>query len=456
MVGTVRAARHRGRATAGLAFTLGLALGATVFFGSLGALGAAIQPGRTVVIAAVALAAAAALADLAGLRVRPQIPFQVPERWRRTMPLPRALFLYGLLLGTGVTTFVPAAAVWALLPLCVALASVPVAVAVGLGFALGRALPVLVLSDETALAERPQGRRVLRVLAAVTLGAGPRRGRRQGRRARCRARRRSRAPPEPTSSGRSPASAESSCAAASRRTCREATPPSETRSSPGTTETRSPVAARDTLQPVLQTTIAGVEKLAVSQDWLVYRAAGPSGSEQIQAFAIADPSTTIDVTKSWARGRLGRPSLSGSLVVYHLGLPGRSRLYSFDLITGKRRLLRSARHALLLSPARLGSTLLYVRLGRCSQQLRIGRVDGNGAGRVLYELPPLAGQDLGHEHGHPEQGSHVPCPGRPKPTSRSLWTTALSGTTAYVTVLRPSGSGHSTPSLLAVTLARLR
>src|SRR5437868_1833742 len=107
MVGTVRAARYGGRTTAGLAFGLGLALGATALFGSLGALGAAIRPGQTVVIAAVALAGVAALADLAGLRVRPQVRFQVPESWRRTMPLPRALFLYGLLLGTGVTTFVP-------------------------------------------------------------------------------------------------------------------------------------------------------------------------------------------------------------------------------------------------------------------------------------------------------------------------------------------------------------
>src|SRR5438067_4595098 len=117
MVGTVRAARHGGRGIAGLAFALGLAVGATALFGSLGALGAAIRPGRTVVIAAVALAAAAALADLAGLRVRPQGPFQVPERWRRTVPLPRALFLYGLPLGTGVPPLIPAAVLLALLPL---------------------------------------------------------------------------------------------------------------------------------------------------------------------------------------------------------------------------------------------------------------------------------------------------------------------------------------------------
>lgn len=453
MVGTVRAARHGGRGIAGLAFALGLAVGATALFGSLGALGTAIRPGRTVVIAAVALAAAAALADLAGLRVRPQVPFQVPERWRRTMPLPRALFLYGLLLGTGVTTFVPAAAVWALLPLCVALASVPVAVAVGLGFALGRALPVLAFSDETALAERPQGLRVLRVFAAAALGLALVAG---------------------AAKAAAPVAAPASDPGAAGTDLVWQEPGVGGILLRGGAQTRLPgsdpaigdtliawhsgsavtVAARDTLQPVLQMTVPGLEKLAVSQAWLAYRVAGPSGSEQIRALAIADPTTTVDVTKSWARGRLGRPSLAGNVVVYHLALPGRSRLFSFDLSTGKRRLLRSARHALLLSPARIGGTLLYVRLGRCSQQLRIGRLDGNGAGRVLYKLPPLAGQDLGHEHGHPEQGSHVPCPGRPKPTARSLWTTALSGTTAYVTVLRASSGGHLTPSLLAVPLAK--
>src|SRR2546430_146220 len=44
------------------------------------------------------------------------------------------------------------------------------AFAVGLGFALGRALRVLASSDEPALAERPQGLRVLRVFAAAALG----------------------------------------------------------------------------------------------------------------------------------------------------------------------------------------------------------------------------------------------------------------------------------------------
>src|SRR4029078_9527325 len=104
MVGTVRAARHRVRA--GAAFTAGLALGAAAVFVALGALGA-MSSARAVVIAAGALGVVAVGSDALGLRVRPQIRFQVPEPWRRTMPLPRALFLYGLLPRTGPPRQVP-------------------------------------------------------------------------------------------------------------------------------------------------------------------------------------------------------------------------------------------------------------------------------------------------------------------------------------------------------------
>ena len=174
MVGTVRAARHDGRTAFALtaaAFAVGLALGATLVFGGLGLLGALAHT-RALVVVAVVIAAAAVASDAAGLRVRPQIRFQVPEHWRRTMPLPRALFLYGLLLGTGLTTFVPAAAAWALPALSLALGDVTGSLAIALGFAAGRALPVLVLAvrgEETVLAERPHGLRVLSVLTAASL-----------------------------------------------------------------------------------------------------------------------------------------------------------------------------------------------------------------------------------------------------------------------------------------------
>src|SRR2546423_886381 len=168
MAGTVGAARgKRGLAAASASFAGGLALGAAVLFGGLGLLGASFDIPRAALLAVVALAV---IVDAAALRVRPQVHFQVPERWRRTMPLPQALFLYGALLGTGVSTFVPAAALWALLPLSIAAGLS--ALVVGLSFAARPALPVIVLAvrgDETALAERPRGLRVLRLLAAGSL-----------------------------------------------------------------------------------------------------------------------------------------------------------------------------------------------------------------------------------------------------------------------------------------------
>src|SRR5690242_60253 len=132
MVGTVGAARRSGRA--GAAFAAGLLLGAAAVFGALAAVGAAVS-GHAVLVVALAVGALAVVSDALGLRVRPQIRLQVPEPWRRRMPLERALFLYGLLLGTGLTTYVPATAAWALPALCLALGSLGAALAIAAGFA---------------------------------------------------------------------------------------------------------------------------------------------------------------------------------------------------------------------------------------------------------------------------------------------------------------------------------
>jgi hypothetical protein len=449
MVGTVRAARRRtARFAAGMAFALGLALGGGLTFGTLGALGSLLHPGRTFLVAAVILAGAAALLDALGLRVRPQVHLQVPEPWRRTMPLPRALFLYGLLLGIGFTTLVPAAAAWALVPLSVAL-GFPGALLVGLSLAAGRALPVLIVGDETAVAERPGGLRALRVLAATSLLLAVAAG-------------------EARAAGPVASPAGDPSAVAADLVWQQPgvggflLRGGQTTQLPGNDPALGgsliawhvgdavTVAVSATLQPTLQLTIAGVEKLAISDRWLVYRVRLPSGGEQIAARGLQDPTSAITVSSPRPAGRLGRPSLTGDLVVFHTATLKRSWLSALDLATGKRRLLRSSLRDELLNPVELGGKLLYVRASRCAQQLRIGTLGGMGPGRVLYSLPPLAGQDLGHEHGHTSQGERVPCRPRPKPTKRILWTTALSETAAYVTVLRPGTGGQMTPSLLAV------
>ena len=369
---------------AAAAFAAGLTVSGALTFGALGAIGSLLRPGRGFLVAAAVLAGAAVLADLAGLRVRPQLRLQVPERWRQTMPLPRALFLYGLLLGPGIGTYVPAT-----------------------GDGEARAAQVASPGGD------PSAEAADLVWQVPGVGGFLLRNGQQTQ-----------------LPGNDPALGGTRIAwhAGDEVTIADST----------------------TLQPVLQLAIPGVEKLAVSDEWLAYRVRLANGKEELRAFALADPTTTTVLTHARERGYLGRPSLSGDLVVYHLAGPAGSGLFSFDLATGKRRRLRFSTQAQLLSPARLASKLLYVRISRCSQELRLGPLDGNGAGRVLYKLPPLAGEDAGHERGHTHQGEHLPCTPKPKPTARMLWTTALSGTTAYVTVLRPGSGGQTTPTLLAL------
>jgi hypothetical protein len=444
MVGTVRAARQRGRA--GAAFTAGLALGAGALFASLGALGAAVS-GHAVVLAALALAGAAVVSDALGLRVRPQVRFQVPEPWRRTMPLPRALFLYGLLLGTGLTTYVPATAAWALPALSLALGDVSASLAVAAGFAAGRTLPVLVLAargGETVLAERPRGQRLLRMLTAASLLLALVAGE-------VRAAGTVASPGgDPTVVGTDVAWRDPGEGGFLRRDGTTTKLPGDYpaigatlvawRAGPAVT-----VAARDTLAPVLTETVPGVRKLAVSRQWLVY-----STANEIRVQALSDPSQSRLVEKAKRPASLGRPALGVDLVVFHRATDTGSWITAVNVVSGTHLRLRDSRDDQLLNPSVFAGQLLYVRASRCSQQLRIGPLRG-GRERVLYEIGPLAGQDAGHERRHTRQGERLPCPFRPKPTAKMLWTTALSPTTAYVTVLRPRRGGRTTPTLLAVS-----
>jgi hypothetical protein len=195
---------------------------------------------------------------------------------------------------------------------------------------------------------------------------------------------------------------------------------------------------------VLTETIPGVLKLAVSDRWLVYRTA-----REIRVQSLSDTTRSALVARAGRAVTLGRPALGVDVVVYHHATKLGSRLTAVNVAAGTRFTARSDREALLLNPSLLAGKLLYVRASRCSQQLRLGPLRG-GRERVLYELGPLAGQDPGSEPRHTRQGGRVPCANRPKPTKKILWTTALSPTTAYVTVLRPVRGGSTVPTLLAI------
>jgi hypothetical protein len=168
-------------------FAAGALAGGVATFLTLALLGRALGAGSPA--AAVAIALAAAAGEARGVRVLPQVRRQVPEHWRRVMPLPLAGGLYGVLLGLGFTTFVLTLAVWALAGVCVALGDPVAGLAVGLAFGAGRALPVVVLAPwiDTArgvrcaelMAERPGVLRSLRLVdgglllaVAVTVALG--------------------------------------------------------------------------------------------------------------------------------------------------------------------------------------------------------------------------------------------------------------------------------------------
>ena len=163
-------------------FALGALAGGLLTFGGLALAGAALGAGGPAALGAAAVVAvAAAGAEARGMRIAPQVRRQVPEAWRRRLPVPLAAAGYGVLLGLGFTTFVLSFAVWALAGASVALGDPALGVAMGLAFGAGRALPVIGLAPfagtdrgsrvTAAMCERPAILLGLRRLDAVALAA---------------------------------------------------------------------------------------------------------------------------------------------------------------------------------------------------------------------------------------------------------------------------------------------
>jgi len=179
MVETLAPQGYAGRmpvtAAACATFAVGALVGGAITFGGLALLGQVL--GASAPVAAAVIALAAAIGEARGARIVPQVRRQVPESWRRRMPVPLAAGLYGVLLGLGFTTFILTFAVWALAGVSVALGDPALGLAIGLAFGAGRLLPVVVLAPagggalHAAMAERPRILRSLRAVDAVALTA---------------------------------------------------------------------------------------------------------------------------------------------------------------------------------------------------------------------------------------------------------------------------------------------
>jgi cytochrome c biogenesis protein CcdA len=458
MVTTLGPTGHEGgrrlTAAALAAFAPGALLGGVVTFAGLAALGSVLGGGTLALGVAAVVAGAGALLELAGVPIAPQVRRQVPEHWRRVLPLPVAAGLYGVLLGLGFTTFVLTFAVPVLAAIALAVGDVGAGLAMGLAFGAGRLLPIVLLAplaDRPAgwratelMAERPLLLRGFRVadalaLAAVALTLGAQSASAQ-------------VPGLVSGSGTDPSVAGTAVAW---RDPVAGTALVDGRPVPGASHValggrhvatleagRVVVRLRATGAVVRDLPApAGIDALAVSARWLVLRTRGTT--EALTAVRLADGRTrTVRTARSAA---LGRPALDRDLVVFHLASEARSAIEQVDLATGRRRALRTARRAGLSQPAVLGPALVYVATDARGQHLRLGRrrEETGRRDRSLLRLAPSIRADRGVEPGGDAHGTTSPYP-RPAPAEgpvTTLWTTALAADAAYVTrlVARPGG-----------------
>lgn len=452
----------RRRAATLLTFSIGAVVGGVITFTAAAGIGAALElDGRAQLfgLIAAAVALAAGIADLRFWPVAPQVRHQVPERIRHRLPLPVTGGLYGLLLGLGFMTYLLTYAMWALVIGSLLLATPLLGLVVGIAFGLGRALPVLLLAGRY---DRPATRAFIADMETGPLLRGIR---------------------------RIDGLALLACAvvliptahaAAATRAVNGVDPsvaePALAFTSPagdgilrlGSGETitlpgRHPalgadrvawhvrdevtVAARDDLSAMATFAVRHVDALAIG-DVLAYRTTDQRGISTIGTRRL-DGSAAKTLAHVRPPLTLSPPSISGRTIVYAVADPTGTRVVAASSDGGKPQVLREAGPWQTVGkPAIHGRRLLYVQTDYCGQRVRLGALDGPIDGsrdRTLLQLRSTAERDAGHERGYIRAYHEAGlCPStRYGPIRGTLWTTALSGKRAFVTVIpsgRPAGS----------------
>ncbi len=278
--------------------------------------------------------------------------------------MPLAAGLYGVLLGLGFTTFILTFAVWALAGVSVALGDPSLGLAVGLAFGVGRTLPVVVLAPfgggaaHAAMAEQPRILRSLRLadaaalaVVAATLFATPAQAQAVSAAAIGFA--------DPSVDGETLALHRPGGSRRAPRPRRHPVgrgqPPGRGRRPPGLDRER----ARRRLRPARlprprrgqRRRLHHLRRLASGRRALGRLADGPH----------APPGR---------RRAVGRPALSGNLLVYDVD----GRIESVDLGTSVRTMLRREARAQLRGLSVVGLELTYIRATYNRQQVRIGRL----------------------------------------------------------------------------------
>jgi hypothetical protein len=408
MIETIGPTGHTGgrrtAVAASLTFVPGAVAGGLLTFGALAAFGALLHAtGPIAYLAAAAIAVLAAIAEARGTPIAPQIRRQLPEHWRRVMPMPIAAALYGVLLGLGFTTFVLSFGVWALAGISFAVGDLHIGLLIGAAFGVGRAIPIGLLAP---IADRPLGIRATELMAvrpglyrgvrlgdalallaaaAVLTSAGTASA----------ARTDAVDGADPSAEGADLAWQLSNRAGILRRGDQKLSLPGADPAVGG------PFAAviaddgvrlldRTTLKVITEFSAPGVDAVAVSEEWLVYRV-HRDGRDVMLARPLVHPESPGEETTITAEsglGQLGRPGLDASLVVFAVAKPHVNRIVKYGLDSRKGRTILASRQDALSNPAvRRGkkvTKLAYVRTSRKRQRLVVKRLGGKGHGHSAY------------------------------------------------------------------------
>jgi hypothetical protein len=409
-------------------FLPGAVAGGVATFGLLAWAGELIHGagGRTAYLAGAAIALAAALAEARGIAIMPQIRRQLPEHWRRAMPMPLAACLYGILLGLGFTTFVLSFGVWALAGISLAVAEPEPGLLIGAAFGTGRAVPILVLAP---IAGTPRGARVTELMAERP---GIYRGARLGDAlallvaaaalgvtgTAIAAQTEVQGGADPSADGPDLVWQLGDRAGMLRREGQDIPLPGTDPAVGGpyvaVLQAQDAVLLdRGTLAEVSRVSMVGADALAVSGDWLVSRRR-EEGRDVLEARRITDPlnpGAAQRITSARSPNQVGRPSIDGDVVVWATAQRDESRIWKRDLDSRKNQVVAGSRFALLSNPAIDGGRLIYVRSTGGRDQVIMKRVAKRGGSRPIHTF---SGQGY-------------------------LWSTALEGARAYVTVVQEGG-----------------
>ena len=415
------------------AFLPGALLGGVLTFGALALAGEALHGagGRIAYLVAAAIAVLAAVLEARGTRIVPQIRRQLPEHWRRVMPMPVAAALYGVLLGLGFTTFVLSFGVWALAGISLAVGDPELGLLLGVAFGLGRALPVVALAP---LAGTPAGARATDVMAgspavylgvrrgdaaalaiaglALTLSVGS-----------------AGAAGQPVQGAADPSATVDSLAferlggaAVLRRPGAADLPLAGSDPAVGgpyvavLSGEATRILSRATLAPVAEVPTPGADALAVSQGWLAYRAKLSEGGDGIFVRSIATPGAygaLQTVATIGDPAQLSPPSLDGAVLLFGVARARGSRIVQRVLGTRKRRTLVRSGSALVFNPAVKGRSFAYVRTKAGRSRLMVRKRGKGGRGKPVFGVRRSRGM---------------------------LTSTALTEGVAYVTLLHPSAT----------------